>query len=282
MKRLAVVGQPIAHSLSPQMQNAALAELGLADGWSYEAIELSPERFQAGVGELVDRGFVGANVTIPHKQAALRAARERSAAAVAIGAANTLSFTAEGIVATNTDAPGFLAALPEAFDPATGRALVYGAGGSARAVCWALLRAGAELTVRNRTLKRGRELVADLGAGAAEPLSGSIRGFDLIVNATSIGLASPGAPPVAGTEALKALGISADQLDESLIVVDLVYGSEYGSEPTGLLVESAAAGATVVDGLEILVRQGAESLRIWTGLDPPIDVMRQAVRQRRG
>lgn len=275
MKRLAVLGQPVSHSLSPVMHNAALAALGMDDEWTYEAIELSPVDFRDGVERLRREGFAGANVTIPHKEAALELATERSAAATAIGAANTLTFDERGIVADNTDAPGFVAALPAAFDAAGARAVVYGAGGSARAVCWALLSAGASLTVRNRTIARAEELTTALGGGEAEELAGGLAGFDLLVNATSIGLASPDAERVSPEGALKALGISADQLDESLIVVDLVYGSE----PTGLAVAAANAGATVVDGLEILVRQGAESFRIWTGLDPPIDVMRKAVRR---
>ncbi len=276
MKRLAVLGQPVSHSLSPRMHAAAFAALGLAEEWTYEAIELSPEGFRAGVEGLRREGFVGVNVTIPHKEAAAAISTSASAAVAATGAANTLTFAGGEIKADNTDAPGFLASLPEGFDPAGTRAVVYGAGGSARAVAWALLGAGASVTVRNRTRERAEELVESLAGGRAEGLGGDLAGVDLLVNTTSIGLASPGAERVSVEAALKALAISADQLDESSIVVDLVYGSE----PTGLALAAAKAGARVVDGLEILVRQGAESFRIWTGLDPPIDVMRQAVRQR--
>src|SRR5438067_5770723 len=112
-KRLAVLGQPISHSRSPAMQNAALAELGMADEWSYEAIEVSPQEFDARVRAMPGEGFVGANVTVPHKVAALALADEASEAARAIGAANTLTFAGGSIAAENTDATGFLHALGE-------------------------------------------------------------------------------------------------------------------------------------------------------------------------
>ena len=139
-KRLAVLGQPISHSRSPAMHNAALAELGLAGEWSYEAIEVAPAEFEALVRGMAAEGFVGANVTVPHKVAALELADEASEAARAIGAANTLSFAGGRIAAENTDARGFLDSLPAS--PAGRRALVLGAGGSARAVVWALVDRG--------------------------------------------------------------------------------------------------------------------------------------------
>ena len=138
-KRLAVLGQPISHSRSPAMHTAALAELGLADEWSYEAIEVAPEDFDERVRAMPGEGFVGANVTVPHKLAALAIADEASEAARAIGAANTLTFADGRIAAENTDATGLLDALPES--PSGARALVLGAGGSARAVVWALVDA---------------------------------------------------------------------------------------------------------------------------------------------
>jgi shikimate dehydrogenase len=276
MKRLAVLGQPIAHSLSPAMHNAAFAALGMAGEWSYEAIELAPDEFAAGVSRLRDEGYVGANVTIPHKVAALELAGEASAAAREIGAANTLTFGPAGVRADNTDAPGLLAALP---GPVAGRrALVLGAGGAARAAVWALLSAGADVAVHNRTRERAAELVADLGGRVLDPEGELIpaRDFDVLVNATSIGLEKPGTR--AGnreTDGLKAMGLSADGVCDPMVVVDLVYGSE----ATELSDVGRRGGADVVDGLEILVRQGAESFRIWTGREPPLEVMRQAVRE---
>ena len=271
MNRLAVLGRPIAHSLSPAMHRAAFRALGIEREWSYEAIELSPESFEAGVDELRRSGFVGANVTIPHKQAALRLADEASAAASAIGAANTLSFTADGTVAENTDAPGLIAALPR--DPAGAAALVLGAGGAARAAIWALREAGAEVSVHNRTASRGAAVASELGVVHLER-EGELPStrFDLIVNATSIGLAKAGPTVDEPASGLKELGLGADAFCDRQVVVDLVYGAE----PTELLAEASRAGASVVDGREVLVRQGAESFRIWTGLDPPLEPMRAA------
>jgi shikimate dehydrogenase len=131
VKRLAVVGHPVSHSRSPAMQTAALEALGLGDEWSYEAIDVDPEAFGDRTRGLPDEGFVGVNVTIPHKEAALALADEASHAAQQIGAANTLSFAGGPIRAENTDASGLLAALPGPVDGKT--ALVLGAGGSARA-----------------------------------------------------------------------------------------------------------------------------------------------------
>ncbi len=275
MNRLAVLGQPIAHSLSPRMHNAAFAALGLAGEWSYEAIELSPEHFAAGVAELRDRGFAGANVTVPHKPAALALADAASDAARAIGAANTLSFTAAGFRADNTDAPGLIAALPRAV--AGAQALVLGAGGAARAAVWALLGAGAEVDVRNRSGERAAALTAAIGGRQVDadgPLD--LAPYDLLVNATSVGLAKPGAAAAAPGSDLKMLGIRADELDEHLILVDLVYGTE----ATELVAAGRDRGAAVVDGREILVRQGAISFTIWTGLEPPLQIMRDAIEQR--
>ena len=272
MNRLAVLGQPVAHSLSPAMHSAAFAALGIADRWSYEAIELTPEEFSAGVARLRDDGYYGANVTLPHKRMALELADEASAAAQAIGAANTLTFAAGSVAAANTDATGLLAALPSS--PAGRSALVLGAGGAARAAVWALLEAGADVAVHNRTPARAAALVADLGGEVIDPVGAlPIMGYDILVNATSVGLTRPGAPPRHSGEDLRALRIDPDGLSERMLVVDLVYGDE----PTELAATALARGATVVDGREILVRQGAASLRIWTGMEPPLDVMRRAI-----
>jgi shikimate dehydrogenase len=279
MKRLAVLGHPVEHSRSPAMQTAALADLGLGEEWSYEAIDMAPADFARSTRALPSEGFVGANVTIPHKEAALALAGEASAAATEIGAANTLTFSVGGIRADNTDAAGLLAALDRS--PAGMRALVLGAGGSARAVAWALVGAGAGVEVWNRTAARADELVRDLAAAEAEarkdaPMLAAIatdqahaETFDLIVNCTAIGM--PGAGP---DDPFKELPIDSERFDGGVVLVDLVYGGE----ETRLAHEAREHGAEVIDGLEVLVRQGAESLRIWTGLDPPLDVMRQAAR----
>ena len=272
-RRLAVLGHPIAHSRSPAIHNAAFEALGLADEWAYEAIDIEPSEFAERARDLPGQGFVGANVTVPHKRAALAVADESSDAATEIGAANTLSFGEGGIAADNTDAPGLLAALPD--EPRGRRALVLGAGGAARAAVWALAGAGAEVEVWNRTAERASELAAELGATAVEvdgPLPSA--DFDIVVNATSVGLERPGGAPDPAS-ALEALHLPpGGGFRPGQVVVELVYGSA----ETELIAAAAAAGATTVDGLEVLVRQGAASFRIWTGIDPPLDVMRRAAR----
>jgi len=269
MPRLAVLGHPVSHSRSPAMQNAALAALGLG-AWSYEAIEVLPEHFAALVGALPDDGFKGVNVTVPHKLAALAVAAEASPAATMIGAANTLTFTDGDVIADNTDAVGIINAIGERLSDR--RALVLGAGGSARAAVWALRQAGAEVSIWNRTEVKGEALAAELGALKAErdPRSGA---FDVLVNATTVGLRQASERPPS-REDLKALPVDADSVGERQVVVDLVYGSH----ETALASHARERGARVIDGLEVLVHQGAASLRLWTGLDPPVETMRRAAR----
>jgi len=262
MKRLAVLGHPVAHSRSPAMHTAALAEMGLGDGWSYEAIDVAPDELEQRVREMPGEGFVGANVTVPHKGAALALADTLSETAREIGAANTLSFAGGEIRADNTDAQGLLDALP--IPPGASRALVLGAGGAARAAVWALLREGAGVDVWNRTALRAEHLCEELGGTPSPaPEQGA---YALIVNTSTAGMA--GEDPFADLP-LDGGGFGAGQT-----VVDLVYGEE----PSRLLAAAEAAGAETVDGIEVLVRQGALSLRIWTGLEPPLDVMRTAAR----
>lgn len=260
MRRLGVLGWPVAHSRSPAMHNAAFAALELRD-WHYQRLPVPPEVFDETVRALPKAGFVGANVTIPHKEAALALADAATDAARAIGAANTLSFDPDGTIrAANTDAPGLIAALPQ--DPRGLSALVLGAGGSARAAAWALREAGAaRVAVWNRTPERARALASDLGVEqVSEPT-----GADVLVNCTSVGLADG---------RFKELPVGADSLSTYAIVVDLVYRSG-GTE---LVAQARQQGCSVVDGLEILVHQGALSFAIWTGLEAPIDAMRSGAR----
>ena len=249
-----VLGFPVAHSRSPAMMNAAFAELGL--GWRYLKLPVPPERFAETARALPGSRFRGANVTIPHKLAAAALADELTPAAAAIGAANTLTFEEGRVLADNTDAGGLLDALGE--DVSGRRALVLGAGGAGRAAVWALREAGAEVAVWNRTAGRARELAAELGVAHAERPG---RPADLLVNATSLGLNGEDLPAHL-------------ELEPADVVVDLVYGSE----PTALCRWAKAAGVRLVDGLEVLVRQGARSLERWTGRTAPLDAMRHAAR----
>ena len=262
MPRLAVLGHPVGHSRSPAMHNAALAELGLGGDWEYEAIDLAPDAFEARVRALPAEDFTGANVTVPHKSAALALADELSETAREIGAANTLVFTGDEIRAENTDAGGLLRALP--VSPTGKRVLVLGAGGAARAIVWALTREGAEVAVWNRTELRSRHLCEELGGEpVAEPDQAA---YELIVNSTAVGLG--------GADPFSELPLAPGGFAAGQTVVDMVYGSK----PTALLRAAGEAGATVVDGIEVLVQQGALSLEIWTGRPAPLDTMRAAAR----
>jgi shikimate dehydrogenase len=260
--RLAVLGYPVGHSRSPAMHSAALAELGLGAEWSYEAIEVAPDAFEGRARAMAGEGFAGANVTVPHKSAALSLADELSETAREIGAANTLVFEGKEIRAENTDADGLLRSLPTS--PAGKRALVLGAGGAARAVVWALLREGAEVDVWNRTELRSQHLCEELGGGPVmEPDQSA---YGLIVNSTAVGLG--------GEDPFAELPLEQGGFSPRQTVVDMVYGGEQ----TALLRAAEAAGASIVDGIEILVQQGALSFEIWTGRPAPVETMRAAAR----
>jgi shikimate dehydrogenase len=259
LRRLGVLGWPVAHSRSPAMQNAALRAVGL-DDWRYQHVPVPPELFAETVRALHGAGFVGANVTIPHKEAALALADEATPAARAIGAANMLYLSEGAIAVDNTDAPGLIAALG---DRPPSSALLLGAGGTARAAAYALARAGAAVKVWNRTADRARALAGDLDVEAVEAPGPA----DALVNCTSVGLADP-------LTTFKDLPLSADSLGQYACVVDFVYRA--GGTP--LVQEAQRRGSRTIDGLEILVAQGALSFEGWTGRAAPLDVMRQAAR----
>jgi shikimate dehydrogenase len=262
--RLGVLGWPVGHSLSPVFQSSALEAAGLG-GWRYMRLPVPPELFEEAVHALPAAGFRGVNVTIPHKQAALRLADMTTARARAIGAANTLVFGPEGgIEADNTDAPGLIASLPAA--PAGWRAVILGAGGTARAAVWALLDAGAaEVLVWNRTSERAAALCADVGGtplGAREPVP---VGAELLVNCTSVGLGAD--------DELEGLPVCAEALREYRAVVDFAY--RRGG--TALMRAARSRNVPAVGGLELLIAQGALSFELFTGRPAPVEVMREAV-----
>ena len=263
MPRCGVLGWPVRHSRSPAMHEAAYRARGL-DGWRYQLLPVPPELFEETVRALPGAGFAGANVTIPHKEAALALADAATDRARAIGAANTLTFRPDGSIhADNTDAPGLIAALSEVVDPRGATALVLGAGGTARAAVWALRDAGAaEVLVWNRTRARAQRLCAELGGRVVDgPVPAQI-----VLNTTSVGLG--------GEDPFAHLPLARDGLGDVTCLVELVYGAR----PTALAQAARAAGAAVVDGLEILVRQGALSFERWTGRPAPLDAMRAAAR----
>jgi shikimate dehydrogenase len=257
--RLGVLGWPVAHSRSPAIQNAALAAAGLSD-WRYQLLPAPPELFVEVVQALPAAGFRGVNVTIPHKLTALALATRPTDRASAIGAANTLVFESDhGVMADNTDAPALIAAV--ALELAGASALVLGAGGTARAAVWALNDAGAEVRVFNRTAERARRLCAELGG---RPVSGATPA-DLLVNCTSVGLD--------GADSFELLPLTASELTSFATVVDFVYADG----GTTLVRAAREAGVPTVDGLDLLVGQGALSFELFTGRAASIEAMREAV-----
>ncbi len=258
-----IIGWPVSHSLSPAMHNAAFREAGL--NWAYLAFPVEPERVGQALSGLAAVGCGGLNVTIPHKQAVTEHCSSISEAAAAIGAANTLiPDDAGGFMADNTDAEGFQRALDEAIpeDVASGVVLLIGGGGAARAVAHAVRSRGGRLLVSNRSPEKAADLgwvvpfdTAALNAAASEAT--------LVVNATSLGMGSDDCPPE-----LPLAGIGPSQ-----VVNDLVY------RPGGTAWSAAAAarGARTVDGLGMLLHQGAVAFERWTGRTAPVDVMRQTL-----
>jgi shikimate dehydrogenase len=270
--RLGVVGWPVAHSRSPAMHNAALAAAGLTH-WRYQLVPLAPELVSETLPALGRAGFRGVNVTIPHKGVALAVATDPTPRACAIGAANTLVYQhTDQIIADNTDGPALVDALAALTQ--TGRvsalasALVLGAGGSARAAVWALREAGVgEIAVWNRTDARAQAFATQLGVRAVRRLPAA----DVLVNCTAVGLVGA-AGPATGETGLDDLPLGADDLADYGALVDFVYAR--GQTP--LIAAARARDVPTIDGLELLVGQGAISFERFTGRPAPREVMRTA------
>jgi shikimate dehydrogenase len=273
-----LIGWPTGHSVSPTMHNAAFAALGL--DWCYVPLPVATEPATR-IGEAVlgvrALGLRGANVTVPHKQAVMPFLDSLTPAAQAIGAVNTIVVQPDGsLLGDNTDAPGFVADLRDhGVDPQGKRVLVLGAGGSSRAVVYGLAAAGARsITVANRTRERASDLVTTLQPQVPDcplqhctlpdDLPAIAADHELIVNCTSLGMT----PNVDGLPWLPDLPFHPGQA-----VYDLVYNPRQ----TRLLAQAEQDGAQAIGGIGMLVWQGAIAFERWTGITPPVDVMRQAI-----
>jgi shikimate dehydrogenase len=274
-KRVVLIGHPVAHSLSGAMQQAAFDSLGIDatyELWDRTSIEL-PEA----ITELRSDAFLGANVTIPHKERVVPMVDRLTDEAHVTGAVNTLTREGKRLIGHNTDVPGFRIAL----DRLVGKqkmprnAVVLGAGGGARAVVYGLITEGFQrIIVFNRHLHRAEGLVKHFGRSAshmelrAMPWHDSIIESELaktrvLINATSIGLTSDKSP------------IPAEALHGDLLVLDLIYAK------TQLLRDAAAAGATVADGELMLLHQGAAAFTLWTGQPAPLELMQEKLAEAR-
>ena len=273
---IALIGHPVAHSISPAFQQAALDALGIDA--RYEAWDVPSEALAATAERLRSGTVLGANVTVPHKVAMLRFIDSPDATVERVGALNTIVRRDSKLHATNTDVSGILRALEAAgVSPRGKRALLLGAGGAARAVVVAMREAGATaLTIANRTHERASALVALGGAelvvttcplDPADPaLVAAMDAADLVVHSTSLGMRH--GPDEDATP------VPASSFHVGQVAFDLVYVPER----TPFLRAAEAGGAQPVGGLAMLVRQGAESFRLWTGQEPPLEVMFAAAR----
>ncbi|MBD3157510.1 MAG: shikimate dehydrogenase [Candidatus Lokiarchaeota archaeon] len=271
MKSIVLAGNPVKHSYSPLMHNAAFRALGLQQEYEYSLLALRSDELAGFVDSIEVGDFEGANITIPHKQRIMVHLSEVTKQAESIGSVNTLYREDERVVGCNTDMLGLLGVFRESEIKIEGAsAVVLGAGGAARSVVYALssLKAG-NILIYNRTLRKARELVQDLEeffstslAAAIFPVrEDSLREYDLLLNCTPVGMKghSVGETP-----------IKKELLRDDLVVMDLIYNPV----ETRLLKEANNVGCRTVDGIALLIQQGAISFEKWTGLKPPVDVMR--------
>ncbi len=260
--KLGVIGYPLKHTLSPAIQTAALKALGIDA--TYDAYETPPEALAGFLAQLRGPEWLGLNVTLPHKQAAMAALDEISDEAQAIGAINTVHHDGAKLKGYNTDAPAFLQDLEDAFGPTTGKRIaVLGAGGASRAICYALRQGPEVVWLWNRHPERAREIAARCGGviQVSETL-GVLGDADVLVNCTSAGLHADESP------------IADEDVPEGKFLYDLIYNPP----TTRLMGVAEQRGGRAVNGLGMLVRQAAIALKIWTGQTPPLDVMFEAAR----
>jgi shikimate dehydrogenase len=258
-----IIGWPVQESLSPVIHNAAFAALGM--DWAYVPLPVAPGDLEAALSGLPAMGFAGANVTMPHKTDTARVVHDLSEDAERLRAVNTLVVGPGGLTGHNTDAPGFDRFLRRdaGFDPEGSSALIFGAGGAARACALALTRDGLrDLTVAARDPTRAEALRAMIGLSSEVRVvsfeEGTTVGADLVVNATPLGAAGETVPH--------------PPLRPGMLVVDLLYRPSV----TPLQAAAKAAGASAFGGLGLLLHQAALSFELWTGLEPPLSVMSAA------
>jgi shikimate dehydrogenase len=261
--RAAVLGNPISHSLSPKLHSYWLNRYEIEG--EYTAIQVTEDALETTLRELPSKGFIGANVTLPHKVSVMQFADQITDRATLVGAANTLTFKEDGrIFADNTDGYGFMANLQQGapdWDPKAGPATIFGAGGAARAIIVALADAGVpEIIIANRTRAKAEALRADFGARVSVvdwvQADKMLDGANTVINTTSLGMA--------GTHEFK---VSLDALSAKAVVTDIVYNPLR----TPFLNAAAEKGCVTVDGLGMLLHQGVPGFERWFGRRPEVD-----------
>lgn len=267
-----IIGDPVEHSLSPGMHNAAFKELGLDN--IYVPFHVKAGELENAINGAHALGIKGLNVTIPHKTEVIKYLDYLDIAAGLIGAVNTIEFGENGAVGHNTDGIGAVRAISEVVPLKNKKIMILGAGGAARAISFQILLSGAKnLVISNRTIDKASELrddlvekldpdvkVTDLGFNLEEELQDT----DILINTTPIGMY-----PNISQQPL----VTANMMHPGLIVNDIVYNPL----KTGLIVEAEKVGAKTISGVKMLIYQGVESFKIWTGIEPPVEVFQNAL-----
>jgi len=270
-----LVGYPVEHSMSPAMHNAAFKALGLDAEYRLEPVK--PGQLEEFINKLRKPDVLGASVTIPHKVEVMRHLDHVDETARAIGAVNTIVHREGRLYGYNTDSTGGVGALMEEYGSLEGRNVtILGAGGASRAITYQVSRVDCKVMVLNRSVERARNLVDDLRSqtsaelryGGLTQLPGVIDDTDVLINTTSVGMS----PNVSDSPVPEGL------LHSSLFVYDVVYNPV----KTRLLRDAEAKGAGTLSGVKMLVYQGAEAFRMWTGVEPPVELMQRVVEDRLG
>lgn len=270
-----LIGHPVEHSFSPPMHNAAFAELGL--DYAYVAFDVNPDDLKSAVDGAKSLNIKGFNVTIPHKIEVMQYLDELDEVARLIGAVNTIDF--KNLKGYNTDGIGAVRAIEEVTSIKDKNVVVAGAGGASRAISFYLAKFGAgSMTILNRNANKAKDLagdvlksdlIGDVGADSISEIDSYLKDADILVDTTPLGM-----DPHINDEPIA----KSDAMHDGLVVFDAVYNPN----ETVLLKEAIKAGAKPVYGIKMLLYQGAESFKIWTGKDAPIDVMQDALNKHLG
>jgi shikimate dehydrogenase len=268
-----IIGDPVEHSLSPGMHNAAFKELGLDN--IYVPFQVKAEHLEDAIIGAQSLGIKGFNVTIPHKTEVINYLDYLDIAAGLIGAVNTIEFGKNGAVGHNTDGIGAVMAIEEVIPIKNKKVVILGAGGASRAIAFQLLLSGVEnLIIANRTVEKAAELKTDLVekldhevrvSGLDENLTHELSNTDILINTTPVGMyPNVDQKPV----------VTAEMMHPDLVVNDIVYNPL----KTGLLNEADKAGAKSISGIKMLMYQGVEAFKIWTGIEPPVEIFQDALK----
>jgi len=264
-----LIGHPVEHSFSPPMHNAAFKALNM--DWAYVAFDVNPSNLNSAIEGARSLSIKGFNVTIPHKIEVMKYLDEIDEVAGLIGAVNTIDF--KNMKGYNTDGIGAVKAIEEVTSIKNRNVVVAGAGGASRAISFYIAKYGAEsVTILNRNVEKAQSLADDISlidevkVDSIKNIKGHVDDADILIDTTPVGM-----HPNVSDDAI----ISAEDMHEDLVVFDAVYNPN----ETSLIKEAIKANAKPVYGIKMLLYQGAESFRIWTGQNPPVDVMEDALKK---